>query len=136
MQYVETRVKLEDVPRLLKIPKSQCQDFWIRLPPHKWPKPWANSENPVILRERYFIWSLHLLASCGKDHLKGSSATWMEKSTELRMSILFIESRDCSFSVYVDDRKKRLEEYLNPMWRKWMKLVDQDEPTSLLDNVN
>ena len=29
-----TQVKLEDAPRLLKIPKSECQDVWIRLPRH------------------------------------------------------------------------------------------------------
>ena len=27
-----TQVKLEDAPKLLKIPKSECADFWIRLP--------------------------------------------------------------------------------------------------------
>ena len=30
-----TQVKLDDAPRLLKIPKSECPDFWIRLPRHK-----------------------------------------------------------------------------------------------------
>ena len=33
-----TQVNLEDAPRLLKIPESECQDIWIRLPRHKWPK--------------------------------------------------------------------------------------------------
>ena len=33
-----SHVKLEDAPRLLKIPKSECPDVWIRLPRHKWPK--------------------------------------------------------------------------------------------------
>ena len=27
-----TQVKLEDAPRLLKIPKSECPDVWKRLP--------------------------------------------------------------------------------------------------------
>ena len=30
-----TQVKLEDAPRFLKIPKSECPDVWIRLPRHK-----------------------------------------------------------------------------------------------------
>ena len=38
------QVKLEDGPRLLKIPKSDCPVFWIRLPRHKWPKSWATIE--------------------------------------------------------------------------------------------
>ena len=33
-----TQVKKEDAPSLLKIPKSECPDIWIRLPRHKWPK--------------------------------------------------------------------------------------------------
>ena len=27
-----TQVKMEDAPKLLKIPKSECPDMWIRLP--------------------------------------------------------------------------------------------------------
>ena len=29
-----SQVKLKDAPRLLKIPTSECQDVWIRLPRH------------------------------------------------------------------------------------------------------
>ena len=47
-----TQVKLEDAPRLLKIPNSECPDVWIRLPPQNWPKSWANIEDPVVLLER------------------------------------------------------------------------------------
>ena len=35
-----SQVKLEGAPRLLKIPKSECPDVWLRLPRHKWPKSW------------------------------------------------------------------------------------------------
>ena len=41
-----------DVPRLLKIPKSECADVWIRLPRHKWPKSRANIQDPVVPLER------------------------------------------------------------------------------------
>ena len=47
-----TQVKMEDVPRLLRIPKSECPDMWIRLPRHKWPKSWSNIEDPVVPLER------------------------------------------------------------------------------------
>ena len=30
-----TQVKKEAAPKLLKIPKSECPDIWIRLPRHK-----------------------------------------------------------------------------------------------------
>ena len=49
---VFTQVKIEDVPKLLKIPKSECPDIWIRLPRHKWPKSWSSMEDPVVLHER------------------------------------------------------------------------------------
>ena len=29
-----------------------CSKFWIRLPRHKWPKSWANIEDPVVPLER------------------------------------------------------------------------------------
>ena len=33
-----TQVKMEDAPKLLKNPKTECRDICIRLPQHKWPK--------------------------------------------------------------------------------------------------
>ena len=47
-----THVKMEDAPKLLKIPKSECPDTWIRLPRHKWPKSWSSMEDPVVPLER------------------------------------------------------------------------------------
>ena len=47
-----TQVKLEDAPKLLKLPKSECPDIWIRLPRHKWPKSWSSMEDPVVPLER------------------------------------------------------------------------------------
>ena len=47
-----TQVKMEDGPKLLKVPKSECPDIWIRLPRHNWPKSWSSMEDPVVLVER------------------------------------------------------------------------------------
>ena len=47
-----TQLKMEDAPKLLKIPKPECPDIWIRLPRHKWPKSWSSVEDPVVLLER------------------------------------------------------------------------------------
>ena len=44
-------VKMDDAPKLLKNPKSECPDIWIRLPRHKWPKSWSSMEDPVVLLE-------------------------------------------------------------------------------------
>ena len=47
-----TQVNMEDASSLLKIPKSECADIWIRLPRHKWPKSWSSMEDPVVPLER------------------------------------------------------------------------------------
>ena len=47
-----THVKMEDAHKLLKIPKSECPDIWIRLPRNKWPKSWSSMEDPVVPLER------------------------------------------------------------------------------------
>ena len=47
-----TRVKMQDAPALLKLPKSECPDIWIRLPRHKWPKSWSGMEDPFVPVER------------------------------------------------------------------------------------
>ena len=47
-----TQVILDDDPKLLKIPKSECPDVWKRLPRHKWPKSWEKMEDPMVLLER------------------------------------------------------------------------------------
>ena len=48
-----TPVKMEDNPRLLRIPRSECPDVWIHLPRHKWPKSWMNIEDRVVPFERH-----------------------------------------------------------------------------------
>ena len=47
-----TQVKMEDAPRLLKIPKSECPDIWIPLPRHEQRKSWSSVEDPVVPLER------------------------------------------------------------------------------------
>ena len=54
-----TQEKLEDAPRLLKIPKSECPDVWIRLPRHNRPKSWAvNTIHPAPdIHEHFMIYN-------------------------------------------------------------------------------
>ena len=44
----QTQVKMEDAPKLLTIPKSECPDIWIRLPRHRW----SSMLDPVVPLER------------------------------------------------------------------------------------
>ena len=85
------QVKLEDAPRLHRIPKSECPDVWIRFPRHKGPKSWANIEDPVVPLERN-LHGPHLQGHCGK--VRGSFAgAWLEKSARLRMSLCSSKTR-------------------------------------------
>ena len=47
-----TQVKMEDAHKLMKNPKSECPDIWIRLPRHNWPQSWFTMEDPVVPFER------------------------------------------------------------------------------------
>ena len=47
-----TQVKMDDAPKLRKIPKSKFQDIWIRLPQHERPKSWSSMDDPVVPLER------------------------------------------------------------------------------------
>ena len=47
-----TQVKMQDAHKLLKIPKSECPDNWIRLPRRKGPESWSSIEDPVVPLER------------------------------------------------------------------------------------
>ena len=52
MQYRLAQVKMEDAHKLMKVPKSECPDIWIRLPRHKWPESWSSMEDPVVPLEQ------------------------------------------------------------------------------------
>ena len=54
------QVNMEDAPKLLKIPKPECPDTWIRLPQHKWPKSWSS------------VWSSFGRTCMGKGNLRKS----------------------------------------------------------------
>ena len=45
---------MEDAPKLLKIPKSECPDIWIRPPRHKWPKSWSGHPLAGLFWEKQF----------------------------------------------------------------------------------
>ena len=58
-----TQVKMEDAPRLLKIPKSECPKVWIRLPRQKVAK-------IQLSHWKEMCTDIHLLGSYGRDSLK------------------------------------------------------------------
>ena len=119
---------MEDAHKLLKIPKSECPDIWIRLPRHKWPKSWSSMEDPVVPLERNLYG--HPLAGLlwEKQFEKILLKHGWEKIPN--WECLFVHREKGLFlSVYVDDIK------LAGKKQNLDKEVDLGEPTSFLDHV-
>ena len=130
-----TQVKMEDVHKLFKIPKTECPDIWIRLPRHKWPKSWSRIDDPVVPLERNLYG--HPLAGLFWERQFEKILLqhgWVKVSN---WECLFVHREKGLFlSVYVDDIKLAgKKQNLDPMWKLLNKEVDLGEPTSFLDHV-
>ena len=121
---VYTQVKMEDAPKLLQIPKSECPDIWIRLPRHKWPKSWSSMEETVVPLERNLYGHPSAGLFLGNGHLRKSCwSTAGRRFFKLGMSSSFIV-KGLFLSVYVDDIKlSGKKQNINPMWKIRMKVV-------------
>ena len=130
-----TQVKMEEAHKLLKIPKSECPDIWIRLPRHKWPKSWSSMEDPVVFLERNLYG--HPLAGLlwERQFEKVLLKHGWEKIPN--WECLFVHREKGLFlSVYVDDIKLAGKKHnIDPMWKVLNKKVDLGEPTSFFDHV-
>ena len=126
---------MEDAPKLLEIPKSECPDIWIRLPRHKWPQSWSSIEDPVVPLERNLYG--HPLAGLlwERQFEKILLKYGWEKVSN--WECLFVHrEKGLFFSVHVDDIKLAgKKQNINPMWKVLNKEVDSGEPTSFLDHV-
>ena len=131
-----TQVKMEDAPKLLKVPKTECPDIWIRLPRHKWPKSWSSMEDAVLPLERNLYG--HPLAGLlwERQFEKILLQHGWEKVSN--WDCLFVHREQGLFlSVCVDDIKLLgKKQNINPMWKVLNKEVDLGEPTSFLDHVH
>ena len=131
----KTQVKMENAHTLLKNPKSECPDIWIRLPRHKCPKSWSNMEDPVVPLERNLyghplaglLWERQfekILLKHGWEKVPNWECLFVHRETGLFLS------------VHVDDIKLAgKKQNLDPMWKVLKKEVDLGEQTSFLDHV-
>ena len=132
-----TQVKMEDAPKLLRIPKSECPKIYGYVFP--------DTSGPNRGQTQKIQWFLlneilygHPLAGpvWERQFEKVVNGTWMGKSAELGMSFLFIENKDCSNRcTWIISKITGKKQNMAPMWKKLMKIVDLDEPTSFLDHV-
>ena len=129
-----TQVKMEDASKLLKIPKSECPDIWIRLPGHKWPKSWSSMEDPVVLERNLYG---HLLAGLLWERPFENVLLKFGWEKVPNWECLFVQREKGLFlSVYVDDIKLAgKKQNMNPMWKVLDKEVGLGERTSFLDHV-
>ena len=66
---------------------------------------------------------------------KSSVGAWLGKSTKLGMFFCSLKTRNYLLSIHVDDMKMAGKQNMVPMWKKLMRNVDIDEPTSFLDHA-
>ena len=118
-----TQVEMEDAHKLLKIPKSECPDIWIRLPRHKWDKSWSSMENPVVPLERNL--------SAGSQRKRKFEQFLLEMGWEKVPNWELVYC--CLYTLITSFWL--LKKNMAPTWKKLMKRVDLDEPTSFLDQV-
>ena len=94
----------------------------------------ASIEDPVVPTD--ICTDIRLQASCGKDNLR--RLYWDVDWKKDRIGNVFFVHRkqDLFLSVYVDDIKMAgRKQNMAPMWKRLMKFVYFDEPTSFLDHV-
>ena len=126
------QVKMKDARRLLKIPKSECPDIWIRLPRRKWPKSWSNIEDSVVSLERNLYGQFACWLLVGKTFEEVLLKLGWRKCTTLRVSVSSSETFSNQKTGWQNGLKKKK---MHSMWKQWMKNVDIDEPTSILDHL-
>ena len=129
------QVKMEYVPKLLKIPKSECPDVWIRLPRHKWSKSWSSMEDPVVVLERNLYG--HPLAGLLWERQFEKILLKYGWEKVPNWECLFVHRQKGLFlSVCVDDIKLAGEkQIIDPMRKVLDKEVGLGKPTSFLDHV-
>ena len=117
-----TQVKLEDAPKLLRIPKSECPDVWLRIPRQKWPTSWANIEDPVVLLERNLYG--HPSADLLWERQFGEVLFGLRWEKAPNCECLFVNRKQGLFlSVHVDDIKMvGKKQNMSPMWKNFMKV--------------
>ena len=115
---------MEDAPKLLKIPKSECPDIWIRLPRHTWPTPWSNIGDPVVPLERN-LYGHPLAGLLWERQFKDVSlGLGCEKIPELGMCVRSSETRivltrfSWMISKCLEERRIWLP-YGRNWWKRW-----------------
>ena len=121
---------------MLKIPKSECPDIWIRLPRHKWPKSWSSMEEPVVPLERN-LYGHPLAGLLWERQPEKIYCSTVGRSFPIVNACSYTVKKGLFSSACVDDIKLAgKKQNIGPMWKVLNKEVDLGEPTSFLDHEN
>ena len=130
-----TQVPLNQAPKLLGLPRDECPETWISLPPSRQPASWRNIIDPVCPLERNLyghplaglLWERHLEDALMKlqwEKIPGWECLYVHRKERLFLS------------VYVDDFKMvGKSENLSAMWKKIRKDISLEPETELAENV-
>ena len=121
--------------KILKIPKAECPDIWIRPPRHKWPKSWSSMEDPVVPLERNLYG--HPLAGLSWERQFEKILLKYGWERVSNWECFFVHREKGLFlSVYVTDvQLAGKKQNINPTWKVLNKEVDLGEPTSFLHHA-
>ena len=129
------QAKMEDAPTLLKFPKSECPDIWIRPPKHKWPKSWSSIEDPAVPLERNLFG--HPLTGLLWER-QFEKVLWehgWEKVSNCECFSLTEKKNYSYLCMWTISNWLERNKNINPTWKFFMKDVDLGEPTSFLVHV-
>ena len=126
-----THVKMEDAHKLLKIPKPECPDIWIRLSRHKWPKSWSSMEDPVVPLERNLYGHPWAGLLWERQFEKILLKYVREKSFRTGNAYSYTVKKDYSYQcMWMTSKLLERNKNITPMWKVLNKEVDLGEPTS------
>ena len=108
-----TKVEMEDAHKLLKIPKSECPDIWIRLPRHKMDK----IMGPVWKTQSFFLNRICTVILwqdyCGKGNLRKFCCSVVGKKFQIGNA----------YSYVVKKKSSCLCVWMTSNWLEWNKIL-------------
>ena len=131
-----TQVTMTEAPRLLRMPKEECPEMWIRIPPRQIPTGGDNIEDPSGTCWKKLMWSPTGRPCLGKKIWRSDIRKRMGGKYQLG-ECLYVHKKLGFFSpVYVDDIKMvGKEQHNGPMWTILQKEIDLEYPTPVIDQV-
>ena len=77
-----TQVEMEVAPPLIKHPKSECPDIWMRLPQYKWP-----NRGPVLKIQSFLLSEICTVILYQDHHGKGNSRKFYQNTVGKKFHI-------------------------------------------------